>query len=73
MYRYAKCQQIQQSLVRERPLDFQGGGWVFQSGQNLFFCHFQGIMRIMRVYVPLASARIYLFDDCAYMAGIQTL
>ena len=30
--------------------------------------------RIMRVYVPLASARICLFDDCAYMymAGIQT-
>ena len=22
----------------------------------------------MRVYVPLASARICLFDDCAYMA-----
>ena len=29
-------------LLRERPLDFQGGAWVFQSGQNIFFCHFQG-------------------------------
>ena len=28
--------------LRERPLDFQGGAWVFQSGQNIFFCHFQG-------------------------------
>ena len=32
-------------VIRERPLDLQGGGggaWVFQSGQNIFFCHFQG-------------------------------
>ena len=30
------------ACIRERPLDFQGGAWVFQSGQNIFFCHFQG-------------------------------
>ena len=29
--------------LRERPSYFQGGGggWVFQSDQNIFFCHFQ--------------------------------
>ena len=27
--------------------------------------------RIMRVYTPFASARICIFDDCAYMAGMR--
>ena len=41
-----------------------------------FFSHMRALAylsyaRILRVYAPVASARIQLFDDCAYMAGMR--
>ena len=29
-------------MIRERPLDFQGGPGVFSLARIFFFCHFQG-------------------------------
>ena len=42
--------------LRERPLDFQGGGaWVFQSGQNIFSVTF----RAKIIFFKLSWARIF--------------